>query len=247
VTSSADEVRQIPVDEQLQDIVELVATGPVDLGAYTQAEMAVVLGDVPVLVGSTDDVLAEAVRSLAARGLLYRTQRDEINVVGDLGLLVALIPSTRGTLEIRRGHPGPSQEPWRWLVSVLPRGVVAVDRIDALGLHRLALLSVRGVADTIVERLLDGPARIPRDDPGPVPVTAGELRRVAAQASSRWQLVHRRPVSGTSVLALEAQVMRTGETRVDLLTRDPDSEGFTRIAVDAESLRRFLVELAELE
>ena len=41
-----------------------VETGPVDMGAFTQAEMAVVLGDVPALAGVEEAVLAEAVRSL---------------------------------------------------------------------------------------------------------------------------------------------------------------------------------------
>ena len=59
---------QPSAQRQLADLAELVATGPVDLGAYTQAEMAVVLGDLPALAGVDDEVLAEAVRSLAARG-----------------------------------------------------------------------------------------------------------------------------------------------------------------------------------
>ena len=56
-------------EQQLADVADLVATGPVDMGAFTQAEMAVVLGDVPALAGVQEVVLAEAVRSLAARGV----------------------------------------------------------------------------------------------------------------------------------------------------------------------------------
>ncbi|HSO04498.1 MAG TPA: hypothetical protein VLQ92_08465, partial [Candidatus Limnocylindrales bacterium] len=48
-------------DRQLADVADLVATGPVDMGAFTQAEMAVVLGEVPALAGVEEAVLAEAV------------------------------------------------------------------------------------------------------------------------------------------------------------------------------------------
>ena len=96
-------------ERQLADLAELVATGRVDLGAFTQAEMAVVLGDVPALAGVQDVVLAEAVRSLAARGILHRVPgEDSAEVVGDLGLLVALVATSVGTLDIRRGHEGPA-------------------------------------------------------------------------------------------------------------------------------------------
>ena len=43
-------------DQQLADLAELVGTGPVDLGAYTQAELTVVLGEVPALSVSEDVV-----------------------------------------------------------------------------------------------------------------------------------------------------------------------------------------------
>lgn len=232
------------LEQELADIAELVQTGPVDLGAYTQAEMAVVLGGAPALAGSSDEVLAEAVRSLAARGVLFRSETaDEVSIVGDLGLVLALIPARMGTLEIRRGHAGEPDQPWRWLITVLPQGVVAVDRIDPLGLHRLALMSVRGVADTVVERLLAGPASIPKSDPGPVSAAAEDVRRVAAESSLRWQLIYRVPRSAGVVVAVEAHVLRTGPQSVFLVTRQPDGEEFTRAAVDAATLRAFLVDM----
>ena len=85
-------------EQQLADLAELVGTGRVDLGAFTQAEMAVVLGGVPALAGVQDAVLAEAVRSLAARGVLHRVAGEaSAEIVGDLGLLAALV-ATRTTV-----------------------------------------------------------------------------------------------------------------------------------------------------
>jgi hypothetical protein len=229
-----------PVD-QLADLAELVATGPVDLGAYTQAEMAVVLGDVPALAGVDDEVLAEAVRSLAARGVLHRVPGEKAaEVVGDLGLLVALVAHSVGTLEIRRGHPGPADSDWRWLVSVFGYQVVGVDRIDALGLHRLSLVSVGRVADEVAKRMVDGRVKVPPGADEPVPVTDDEVRRLAESASRRWQLIHRVPRDGIARLVVDALVVRSAEDRVDLITRPPEGEGYQRMAVDAASLAAFM-------
>ena len=234
-------------DEQLADLAELVGTGPVDLGAYTQAELAVVLGELPALAGSEDVVLAEAVRSLAARGLLFREPDDDVvGIVGDLGLILALVEMRIATLEIRRGHEGPADEPWRWGISLLPRRVVAVDRVDALGLHRLALVSTEGLVDIIVERLIDGRADIPRDGTIPVPLSDEEVRTAASEATTRWQLIHRVPRADGTNLVIDSLVLRTGDTRVDLVTPAPDDPGYQRVAVDAAALGEFLVGLAAL-
>ena len=234
-------------DQQLADIAELVETGPVDLGAYTQAELAVVLGEVPALAGIEDVVLAEAVRSLAARGLLFHEPGQEfVDIVGDIGLVVALVAMRTSTLEIRRGHDGAPDQPWRWGLSLLPMRVVGLDRVDALGLHRLALMSVEGVADVVVERLIDGRARIPGGVAAPVASATAQLRQLAEGASSRWQLIHRVPRPDGTQLVVDALVLRTGQERVDLVTRAPDGEGYRRTPVDAAALREFLVGLAAI-
>jgi hypothetical protein len=234
-------------DQQLADIAELVEIGPVDLGAYTQAELAVVLGELPGLAGVTEPVLAEAVRSLAARGLLYREPDEHtVSVVGDLGLIVALAATRTGTLEIRRGHPGAPDQPWRWAVSLLPRHVVAIDRVDALGLHRFSLHSVHGVADVLVDRLIDGRARIPAEEAAPTLVDDAELRALTESATTRWQLIHRVPRADGTFLVVDALVLRTGESRVDLVSRTPDEAGYQRVPVDAAALRTFLIGLTTL-
>ena len=238
---------QAPIPDQLDDLAALVATGPVDLGAYTQAEMAVVLGEAPALAGVQDEVLAEAVRALAARGLLHRTPgQASVEVVGDLGLIVALVASSVGALDVRRGHAEPPDRPWRWLVSVFANGVVGVDRIDALGLHRLSLHSSAHLARTLAERLIDGRAHVPADGRHPTPVTDEQVRRVAEQAQHRYQLIMRvRRPEGVSIV-VDSLVLRSGETRVDLITRAGRADGYQRLAVDHASLESFLEELFAL-
>jgi hypothetical protein len=233
------------LEEQLASLSELVATGPVDFGCFTQAELAVVMGEVPALAGLADDVLAEGVRSLAARGLLYRSpDGDHVDVAGELGLIAALTPLNLSVLEIRRGHAGSPEEPWRWMVAMLPKGVAAVDRVDPLGLHRLAVISIERLGRTVAERLIDGPAKIPDDDGEPAPLTVAEARELVEGAEKRFQLAHRVRRDDGTRLQTEFHILRTGPERVELLSVDPDGEGYHRTALDLESLRLLLVELS---
>ena len=236
---------QVLARAQLADLAELVRTGPVDLGAFTQAEMAVVIGEVPALAGVQDAVLAEAVRSLAARGVLHRVPgEDSAEVVGDLGLLVALVSTSTGTLDIRRGHDGPAEAPWRWLVSLFAHGLVGVDRIDALGLHRLSLYSRKGVADQVAQRMIDGRARIVAGTADPVPIDEQQVRVLATTAQARWQLVHRVPRRDTgTMMVVDSLVVRTDEARVDLITPAPDSSGYERRTTDEAHLSDYLTGL----
>ena len=72
-------------------VVNLVSTGPVLLGAYTIAELTAVDAVVDFLeTRPSDEVLAEAVRSLAARQLLVAgAAGEQVRVQGDLGIAVA--------------------------------------------------------------------------------------------------------------------------------------------------------------
>ena len=233
------------LEEQLTALSELVATGPIDFGCYTQAELAVVLGEAPALAGLADDVLAEGVRSLAARGVLYRSpDGDHVDVAGELGLIAALTPLNHSVFEIRRGHPGAPDEPWRWMIAVLPKGVAAVDRIDPLGLHRLSMISIEGLGRTVAERLIDGAARIPDDDGEPAPLSLAEARTLVQQSEQQYQLAHRVRRDDGTRLQTEFQILRTGPDRVDLLSLDPEGDGYHRTALDTESLRLLLVELS---
>src|SRR6201992_3705436 len=78
-------------DGLVSAVVSLVDTGPVMLGAYTTAELTAVDAVVDFLQARpSDEVLAEAVRSLAARQLLVAgSGGTEVRVQGDLGITVA--------------------------------------------------------------------------------------------------------------------------------------------------------------
>ncbi|HEY0718982.1 MAG TPA: hypothetical protein VGD68_15300, partial [Streptosporangiaceae bacterium] len=84
-------------------VVNLVSTGPVLLGAYTIAELTAVDAVVDFLEARpSDEVLAEAVRSLAARQLLVAgTTGEQVQVRGDLGIAVAFQQRARVVLDAR--------------------------------------------------------------------------------------------------------------------------------------------------
>jgi hypothetical protein len=121
-------------------VVELVNTGPVVLGAYTLAELAAVDAIVDFLEARpSDEVLAEAVRSLAARQLLVTgSDGRQVRVRGDLGIAVAFQQRARTVLDARSTGTAPD-EPWRTLLLPQPEGIFLVVRIDALGVHELGL------------------------------------------------------------------------------------------------------------
>lgn len=107
-------------------------------------------------------------------------------------------------------------------------------------------MSTQGLVELIVERLIDGRADIPRDGSVPVGLTDEEVRTEASRAATSWQLIHRVPRSDGTQLVVDALVLRTGDTRVDLVTAAPDGQGYQRVAVDAAALGEFLEGLAAL-
>ena len=96
-------------------VVELVGTGAVMLGAYTLAELTAVDAVVDFLESRpSDEALAEAVRSLAARELLVPgDDAGTVKVRGDLGIAVAFQQRARSVLDARGTGTAPGQ-PWRW-------------------------------------------------------------------------------------------------------------------------------------
>jgi len=101
----APRVGQASVPEQLVPaVVNLVETGPVLLGAYTIAELTAVDAIVDFLEARpSDEVLAEAVRSLAARQLLVAGPPGaQVQVRGDLGIAVAFQQRARMVLDAAR-------------------------------------------------------------------------------------------------------------------------------------------------
>jgi len=102
-------------------VVNLVNTGPVLLGAYTLAELTAVDAIVDFLEARpSDEVLAEAVRSLSARQLLVAGSGDhQVQVRGDLGIAVAFQQRARTVLDARATGTVPD-EPWRTLLLPQP-------------------------------------------------------------------------------------------------------------------------------
>ena len=142
-------------------VVNLVNTGPVLLGAYTLAELTEVDAIVDFLEARpSDEVLAEAVRSLSARQLLVtgtdgQSDRQQVRVRGDLGIAVAFQQRARMVLDARATGTAPG-EPWRTLLIPQPEHIFLVVRIDALGVHEMGLYPSGKTFDDLIDWLPKG-------------------------------------------------------------------------------------------
>jgi hypothetical protein len=138
-------------------VVHLVDTGPVLLGAYTAAELTAVDAIVDFLEARPSaDVLAEAVRSLAARQLLVAgSSGQQVRVRGDLGIAVAFQQRSRIVLDARSTGTVPG-EPWRILLLPQPEPICLMVRIDALGVHELGLYTLEDALRFVAEWLPRG-------------------------------------------------------------------------------------------
>ena len=138
-------------------MVNLVSTGPVLLGAYTLAELTAVDAIVDFLEARPpDEVLAEAVRSLAARQLLVAgSAGEQVRVRGDLGIAVAFEQRARRVLDARATGTIPG-EPWRILLLPQPEHICLVVRIDALGVHEIGLYPSGDALDGLLAWLPHG-------------------------------------------------------------------------------------------
>jgi hypothetical protein len=230
--------RPTPNDSDAQGlitaVVNLVGTGPVPLGAYTAAEIFAVGGLIEFLEREpSQEAIAEAVRSLAARDLITTDPGDDfIDVRGDLGIAVAFQQRSRAVLDARLTGTDPDT-PWRFLLMPQPERVTLEVRIDALGIHFYSLRKT----ENALERLLD---QLPRGDRGPrdadLDAALAASPKTALVTVTRWADGGERE-STDVILARE-------DERLHVFMRDPDDrERFAALGLDDDELRRLLERL----
>jgi hypothetical protein len=198
-------------------VVNLVDTGPVLLGAYTIAELTAVDAVVDFLESRpSDEVLAEAVRSLAARQLLVAgAAGQQVRVQGDLGIAVAFEQRARVVLDARVTGTKPG-EPWRILLLPQPEKICLQFQIDALGIHQVGLYQLDEALSFLARWLPQGS----RADAGGA-VDADALLDSADRAA--LLTVTRYTVQGSAETARDTTdlVLARQHDRLHVLARDP--------------------------
>ncbi|OEU90154.1 hypothetical protein DB35_02225 [Streptomyces abyssalis] len=198
-------------------VLNLVNTGPVLLGAYTIAELTAVDAIVDFLEARpSDEVLAEAVRSLAARQLLVAgSSEEQVQVRGDLGITVAFQRRARKVLDARTTGTEPG-EPWRILLLPQPEGICLMIRIDALGVHQIGLHKLDEALRTLIDWLPGG--RVAKPDPAmdaDAVLTASE--RSALVTVTDYTAQGSAEVAGAS----RDLILARNDGRLHVLSRDP--------------------------
>jgi hypothetical protein len=199
-------------------VVSLVNTGPVLLGAYTIAELTAVDAIVDFLEARpSDDELAEAVRSLAARELLLAgSTGEQVQVRGDLGIAVAFQQRARKVLDARTTGTT-AGEPWRILLLPQPERICLMVRIDALGVHQIGLYKL----DEAIRVLMDWLPRGQSADPDPeleAEAVLGGAERAALLTVTEYTAEGSAEIAGAST---DLVLARKGG-RLHLLTQDPE-------------------------
>ena len=232
---------QVSVPEGLVSaVVSLVDTGPVLLGAYTVAELTAVDAIVDFLEARpSDEVLAEAVRSLAARQLLIGgSDGEQVEVRGDLGIAVAFQQRARMVLDARSTGTGPG-EPWRILLLPQPEGICLVVRIDGLGVHEIGLYKL----DEALGLLTDWLPRGQWSDPKPqadVGAVLGSAERSALVTVTGYTAQGSAEVAGRSTDLILARQ----DGRLHVFSRDPSERAkLVPERPDGKNVRDTLAEL----
>jgi hypothetical protein len=221
-------------------VVNLVNTGPVLLGAYTLAELTAVDAIVDFLEARpSDEVLAEAVRSLSARQLLVAGSSDhQVQVRGDLGIAVAFQQRARTVLDARGTGTVPG-EPWRILLLPQPEHIVLLVRIDALGIHEIGLYPSDPALDDLAAWLPRGGAA----DPGS-PVDANAVLTSSERSALVTITRYSAEGSAESAEASSDVVLARRDGRLHVFGRDPaDSARLVPWSLDGKSVRETLADL----
>jgi hypothetical protein len=200
----------------IEAVLHLVSTGPVPLGGYSLAEMVAVDAVVDFLDEMpSEEAVAEAVRSLAARQLLVALPDTErLQVRGDLGIAVVFQQRARSVVDARVNGTEPGK-PWRTLLLPQPEGVALEVLIDALGVHELSLRETDDALRRLRDRLPNGQPE--RDSAEPDAVLA------AAERSALLTVTQYSASGSTETAELSADIVLAGRgDRLYVFTRDPE-------------------------
>lgn len=220
--------------ELITAVVNLVGTGPVPLGAYTSAEIFSVGGLIEFLEREpSQEAIAEAVRSLAARDLITTDPgEDFIEVRGDLGIAVAFQQRSRVVIDARLTGTDPDT-PWRFLLLPQPEKVTLEIRIDALGIHFYSLRKTDEAIDRLIERLPDGDRG---SGDAELDATLAASPKTALVTITKWQDGGER--ENTDV------ILAAGGGRLHVFLRDPQTpERFAPQGLERDDVRRLLEKL----
>lgn len=217
-SSPEPEIGDASVPEGLVSaVLHLVDTGPVLLGAYTIAELTAVDAIVDFLEARpSDEVLAEAVRSLAARQLLVAgSDGEQVQVRGDLGITVAFQRRARMVLDARTTGTGPG-EPWRILLLPQPEQICLMVRIDALGVHQIGLYKLEEALRVLTDWLPRGHLADP-DQPMDTDAVLAASERSALVTITHYT------AQGSAEVASDSTdlILARNDGRLHVLSRDP--------------------------
>jgi hypothetical protein len=219
----------------VEAVVGLVGTGPVPLGGYTLAEIDAVSGIIHFLEREPPaDHVAEAVRSLAARGMITTSAgSDQVQVRGDLGIALAFQHRARTVLDARVTGTEPDS-PWRFVLMPQPEGVTLEVLIDALGIHFYSLRTTPDAMDRLWQRLPSGD-RAPREADGDTVLAASP--HTALISLSHWEDDGTRETHDI--------VLARNEERCHVFLRDPEEPSrLVAQGLDGDEWRDLVTRLA---
>ena len=220
-------------------VVNLVNTGPVMLGAYTVAELTAVDAIVDFLESRpSDEVIAEAVRSLAARQLLVGgSDGEQVRVRGDLGIAVAFQQRARLVLDARATGTE-AGESWRILLLPQPEKICMMIRIDALGVHEIGLYKFDDAVKMLSEWL---PRGSKAEDGADVDIDAllAEAERSALVTVTRYTTEGSAEIAGAS----SDLVLARHDGRLHEFARDPHDRAKLVPSHEERDVDRTLVDM----